>query len=140
MIAMGLGPLAAHAGKFPCLRGLRLLNERLPGYFYSAQEESCIRTDTIESRSTGVFVYLRMTARGFGVYSSDGIGTPLFLEMRVKISDLCCPCDTQSVQDELISKTQHTGVQGGSKCVMNVSTLCGTPEFVTNDSVTVDTG
>lgn len=49
MIAMGLGPLAAHAGKFPCLRGLRLLNERLPGYFYSAQEESCIRTDTIES-------------------------------------------------------------------------------------------
>ena len=39
-----------------------------------------------------------------------GTGTPSFLEMRVKISDLCCPCDTQSVQDELISKTQHTGV------------------------------
>src|ERR1700735_3651649 len=49
---MGLGSLAAHAGKFPYLRGLRLLNERLPRYFYSAQEESCIRTDTIESRST----------------------------------------------------------------------------------------
>ena len=46
MIAMGLGPLAAHAGKFPCLRGLRLLNERLPRYFCSTQEESCIRTDS----------------------------------------------------------------------------------------------
>ena len=74
MITMGLGPLAAHAGKFPCLRGLRLLNERLPGYFYSAQEESCIRTDTIESRSTGVFVYLRMTPGVSGFIRQTGLG------------------------------------------------------------------
>jgi hypothetical protein len=82
VIAMGLGPLAAHASKFPCLRGPRLLNERFPRYFHSAQEESCIPTDTIESRSTGVFVYLRMTARAcnieqcqrsFGVKRGDRI-------------------------------------------------------------------
>jgi hypothetical protein len=60
--------------------------------------------------------------------------------MQFGLNSLCCPCDTQSVQHELISRTQLTGVFDGLKRVINVTALCDTPGFVTNDSVTVDTG
>jgi hypothetical protein len=60
--------------------------------------------------------------------------------MQVCWNAFCCPYDTQSMQHELISRTQLTGVYDGLKCVINITALCDTPGFVTNDSVTVDTG
>jgi hypothetical protein len=60
--------------------------------------------------------------------------------MEIRLNAFRCPCDTQGMQHELISRTQLTGVCDGLKGVINIAALCDTPGFVTNDSVTVDTG
>ena len=65
---------------------------------------------------------------------------PLSEAVQFRLNAFCYPCDTQGMQHELISRTQLTGVFDGLKCVINVAALCDTPGFVTNDSVTVDTG
>jgi hypothetical protein len=78
--------------------------------------------------------------QSFLVILCDATERPLFEAMQFCRNAFCCPCNTQSMQHEFISRTQLTGISDGLKCVINVAALCDTPGFVANDSVTVDAG
>jgi hypothetical protein len=58
---------------------------------------------------------------------------------RLESNFLRRPSHTQSVQDEVVCKTQVGGVSDDLVCISNAGVLCDAPELVTNDSITMPT-